>query len=261
MRLRTLTAGLALAAGAAGLPTGTAAAANPPLRATITCDEATGTISTAAAGGTFAAGQPVTVRFEVHQGSSVPAGGTTGRTIPQQRTVTDVPTRTLADGSIAAAGYRRPWRAADHAFYTETVRLHVRTSPTGSFGFYGQATCTRDTRTALTHTCDPATRTSAARITGSRYAAGAPVRVEYRLIRMLTQAKPGDPAWVMGPITYAGPNPARTVTADATGTWSDPGYVRQQTAYRYEETIEVTVLSTTGVVVGRGDSSCAYTAA
>lgn len=260
MRLRTLAAVLALTAGTAGLSTGTAAAAYQPLRPTITCSEATGTVSTAAAGGNFGAGQPLTLRFEVYSGSSVPTGGTTGRAIPQLRAVTDVPTRTLADGSVAAAGYSRPWRAADHAFYTETVRLYVRTSPTGSFGFHAQATCTRDTRTVLTHTCDPVTRTNAARLTGVRYAPGVPVRVEYRVVRTLVQGRPGDPAWVMGPITYASPDPARTVTPDATGTWSDPGYVRQQTAYRYEETIEVTVLDPAGVVVGRGDSSCAYPA-
>lgn len=258
MRIRALATVTALAAVAVGLSAGPAAA-GPPLTATIACDEVAGTIGTAVSGGTFAANQPLTVRFKVMYGSYVAAGGTTARLIPQSGSTTTVPTRSLADGSVEVAGYTRPWPAAGYAFYTETVRASVLDA--SGREVWREATCTRDTRTTLTHTCDPVTRTSAARLAGVRYAAGAPVRVEYRLIRMLTQAKPGDPAWVLGPISYATPNPARTVTADGTGAWSDPGYVRQQTAYRYEETIQVTVLDTAGVVVGRVDSGCAYIAA
>ena len=261
MRIRALATALAFGVVAVAVSAGPASAAYQPYTPTITCDDTAGTISTAVTGGNFGANQPVTVRFQVRYGSSIAAGGSTARLIPQYGTTTTVPTRTLADGSVAVAGYTRPWPAAGYAFYTETVRVSVL----GASGYEqasNEATCTRDTRTEITLTCDPAARSITAAATTTRYAPGSRTRLEYRVLKTSWQTAPGEPRWTGGPLGYpATPTAAHTVTADATGAWSDVGYVHlRPTQYFTQEWVEVKAFDQAGIVVGRADLTCSYTA-
>ena len=265
MRIRTLAAGVALAAAAVGLSPGTASADMPyaataaaPFAATIRCDEAAGTVTAAVSGGVFAAGR-MTVRF-IAQGSYVPASGGAAGQIPGAGT-TLVPTTTRADGSVAVTGYSRPWPAADYAFYTETVQAEVFDQNGVRRGGPATATCTRDTRTAATLSCDPVGRTVTAAATATRYPAGSRTRVAYYLSRFSYQTAPGEPVVtgsVLGPVTV--PEASHVVTADASGAWSDVGYVHQRpNYYHYQEWVEVRASTGDfGLVVGRAELTCSW---
>ena len=261
MRIRALAAALALAAVPAVASAGPAHAAYQPFAPTIRCDEVAGTISTAATGGAFVPGTPLSVEFLVQAGSSVPAGGTAGAPLPVRGTSTTVSTVARADNSISVTGYTRAWQPAAYAFYTETVRVTVRNSA-GQTLNWADATCTRDTRSTVTLSCDAATRTVTLRATGARYAAGVPVSVQYRLLKTVSQATPTSPRWTGYPLGGP-PQAVHAVTADAAGGWADTGWVQSHPGiYYWEEHVSVTVVDRFGItVIGRGNASCSFTAA
>lgn len=254
MRVRAVMSALAVGAATFLAAGGTAQAAPGPLRPTIVCDQATGTVSTAVTGGNFVPNHPLTVDFQVQYGSAV---STAGRQtiIPQRGQTTSVPTRSLADGTVAVTGYSHPWTPSAYVFYTETVRVSVKNS-SGYVLSFQDAICTKDPRTTVTLTCDLATLTVTAQTAGVGYAPTRSVGVDYKWV-ITSQATPTGPRWTqqqLGP--YPDVSHARVVTD---GAWSDTGYTRTWTAapYYYRETLTVTVRDlNTAVIIGRGTATC-----
>lgn len=265
MRLRALAVTLALTAGAAGLAAGTAqAAVYTPFTPTLTCDAAAGTVTARATGGGLVASRMVLVEFRVRTGTSVAAGATTPRPLPEVGTVVTVPTRTNAAGEVAVTGYTRPWTAAAYDFYTEVVRVRVLRTD-GSELLWSDAKCTRDVRAGGTLICDPDPGSITAAAAATRgFVPGSRVRLEYRMLRAVTQRTPDEPRWGSGPAGYpALADAVHHVTPDAAGAWTDTGYVHQYPGYHFaQETVEVLGFDqASNMVVLRSGLTCSNSAA
>lgn len=261
MRTRSLVTVLALAAGTLALAGGTAVAARLPLTPSISCDPAAGAVTARLDGGGkyLLPNQAVTVSFRVQAGSSVPVGGDTPRSLPQVgQTTPPVAARTDAEGNLSVAGYRRAWRAADFAFYTETVRVTIGL-PDGSVLTTVDARCDHDPRDTVTATCDPVARTVTATTTGVRHTPSSYVTVQYRLLWARYQNTPTSERMTTW---WTNPNPTYShwASTDAAGAWSDTGFVQPtSTTYYYELHFEVTVVGRNLAVIGRGTGSCSMT--
>jgi hypothetical protein len=259
MRIRALPLVLAVTV-AAFLSPARAAYATTALKASITCDSTTNTISTSVSGGQnlFTPNMPVNVRFLVYYGSYVSA--TTESLISAKGSSITVPTTTAADGSVSVAGYTRSWQASDYVFYTETVRVTVLSTAGAELGS-SQATCTRDLRTTVTLDCDQEAHTITARSAGvgfTQMAVPGTVRVEYEY-SSTQQAAPGYPTFTR--VLMGTPDVVHSVATTETGAWSDLGYVHNITTdpYYRDETVVVVVKDpSNSLVIGRGSAFCVY---
>jgi hypothetical protein len=255
MRSRLLVAGLLVGVVSALLSAGPAAAATPPT-VTINCDSRLNWVNTSISGGAgyLTPNFPMQVEFRVAYGSYVTASTlSTISTIGSTRTV---PATTGADGSISAVGYGHGWQISSDLFYTETVRVTLRTNGGGEI-WQAEATCARDLRTVVTLTCDRQAHTVTAQTTGTRYdkPRSSPVRVEYttEIVNQQTADSPG-----FGTVGPAGTHPA---TPDSTGAFADTGFVHPVSdpdPYYHSERVWVVVRDVSGVIVGRGAAACLY---
>ncbi|TMQ95329.1 hypothetical protein ETD83_22420 [Actinomadura soli] len=254
-RIPPLLAALLLVGSLALTGTASAAPAAPgPGRAEITCDASTGKISTRLTG-TWVPGFAYQAEFRLLTSSFVRTDGSLGW-VPQFPAVTGTGTG-ASDGTLNIEGYTRDWNASDYLFYTETVRVIVRNSA-GAQVTERDATCDRDVRTTYTLTCDPATHTVSATVTGTRYRPNSGVRVEYNRITTY-QTTPDSIRWTSWPSTQR-PDISHSAPTDGDGRWSDLGYSNtfKSEPYYYEQTVEVTVKLSDGTIVGRGSDHCVY---
>lgn len=259
MRIRALPLILAVTVVALLSPARAAYAATA-LKASITCDSTTNTISTSVSGGQgrFTPNMPVNVRFLAYYGSYATA--TTESLISAMGSSITVPTTTTADGSVSVAGYTRSWQASDFVFYTETVRVTVLSTAGAELGS-SEATCTRDPRTTVTLDCDQEAHTITARSAGvgfTQMAVPGSVRVEYEY-SWTQQAAPGYPTFKKA--LTGTPDAVHRVATTEAGAWSDLGYVHNITTdpYYRDETVVVVVKDpNNGFIIGRGSAFCVY---
>lgn len=264
MRPRYIVIGLATTIIALLLPAGAARANYQPWNAVISCDSSTNRITAGVAGGAggyWTPNLPVFITFTVANGYY--HRGNTDGIIPERNTSVTVAAKTGPDGSLTATGYSRPWNSADYAFYTETVNVSV-TGQNGERGASGTATCQYDRRTKFEMICDTQGRRMAAVTTGvsflgSEYPYG--LQIEYINRWSVFQSKPTDQRWAQYVIT----NPwlVHTVSASASGTWSDTAYDYTYTAenepYYAQQNLTVVVRDIRSqLIVGRASGSCTY---
>lgn len=261
-RLRTL-AGVVVLAAAGLLVPATAAVAATPLTATITCDGATGAITTSTSGNLLLPGtgpRPVTVEFQRLRGLRVTATTSTPLTpMGQPFTVT---TPATDSGDVAATGYTGTFDPATSLYYREAIRVTFKNAVTGAYYTERDATCHYDRRTTVTLTCDPAAGTVTAAVTGVNGQAGAAggsgraSSVGYHIVR-ISQPKKDEPGF-RGESLGGAWDVQHSLTRAADGTWADTGYVHTITShpYRFAEELTVGVLDSSGNVVGHGTSRC-----
>lgn len=259
-RMRTLLT-VALLGGTGLLAPATAASAGTPLRVSIVCDAATGTITTAASGGLLWAGppKPVTVEFQRRTGRNVtPTGWEFINPLAEPFRVTVMSTST---GEVSATGYTGSFNPATSLYYRETVRVTF-SSPTGDHYGAREATCERDLRTTVTLTCDPTAGTVTAAVVGRNGRAGnadgygRPTRVGYQATKT-SQETPQDPGFTSHPLDSF--DAVHRITQATDGTWTDTGYVRTITGkpYYYAEEVTVSVWDRFGGgLIGGGSAKC-----
>ena len=261
-RMRALAGVLVLAAGGL-LITPAPARAATPLKAAITCDPATGTITTSASGNLLAPGAatPVVVEFQRSTGTRVTATTSTVLApLPQPFTTRVTST---SSGDVTATGYTGSFDPATSLFYREKIGVTFKNAATGAVYNTREASCDYDQRTTLTLTCDPAARTVTAAVTGvngqagTTLGAGRAARIGYRFAQIRQNVK-GDPIFrseLFGP----GWEFERRLTQAADGSWTDPGYVHGPITgnpFYYAEEVTVGVLDSFGTVVGWRTAKC-----
>ncbi|MEU8607035.1 hypothetical protein AB0C29_03415 [Actinoplanes sp. NPDC048791] len=262
-RLRTL-AGLVVLATTGLLITPAAAqAAQPPLRANITCDSQTGAVKTWASGTLFTPGTPpapVTVEFQRRGGTVITA--TTSAPLASAPVPLVVKATSTSSGEVNATGYKTTFNPVTSVFYRENLLVTFKNAA-GVTLTTREASCYHDRRTTVTLTCDPAAGTVTVAVAGVNGRAGAangagrPARVGYRFARTV-QHDANDPRFrseLLGP----GWDFEHRITQAADGTWSDPAFVDATITsdpYYYAEELTVSVLDTYGAVVGWGTAQC-----
>jgi hypothetical protein len=240
-------------------PVGSANAATP-LTATLTCDETTGTISARLSGAalTMVKGTPVIVDFTVVAGSSVTTGGTSAQDPDLGKRLASVPTTIGSDWTVNVNGYTKAWNPAAYSFFTETVRVTFRTADgTQQYTGYRDGTCTYDTRTHLTLTCDPSTNTFAARLEGQNFTPGQQLKVEY-YNTPVSQDTADSLRWTTSAYLAAQQN----FTAADNGSWTNTAYTQTVSPHyylSYDVRAEVKE-QTTNRIVARATAYCLYTA-
>ncbi|GAA3340880.1 hypothetical protein GCM10020358_30090 [Amorphoplanes nipponensis] len=256
-------AGLVVLALTGTLLTPSAAAAAAPLRVSITCDPATGVVTTAATGNLLAPGTPtaVVVEFQRRGGTRVTATtSTTLAPLPQPFTVKAT---TTSSGDITATGYTGAFDPAATLYYREQLVVTFRNATSGVTYATREATCDQDRRTTVTLTCDPAAGTVTAAFSGvdgragSANGAGRPARLGYHTARTVQQRK-SDPSFRTEQF-WPYWNVERALTQAADGTWTDPGYVftpSYTNPYLYAEEVTVGIYDAYGAVVGWGTAKC-----
>ncbi|MBB4754084.1 hypothetical protein [Actinoplanes lobatus] len=262
LRMRVLS-GLAVSAVVVGLLVpATAASAATPLRATITCDAATGVITTSASGSLFVPGpaKQVTVEFQRRTGVRVTA---TARTVlaplAQPFRVT---TTSTTSGDVSAAGYTGTFDPVTALFYREQLTVTFKDAATGATLTTREATCDHDQRTSVTLTCDPVAGTVTAVVdgvsgtVGDSSGGGSASRVSYH-IATIKQQTPNVPTY-RNEILGGGWDIEHRVVSAADGTWSDTGYVHTISGnpYRYSEEVTVGVFDLYGIRVGTATGAC-----
>jgi hypothetical protein len=258
MRIRALTFAAIGALVVALSPVGSPAAfAMTPLKATITCDRATNTISTALSNGVgnFQPNIRVNVEFLVRTGSYV-SSTTHGPIATGGRTT--VAATTGLDGSLNATGYTRTAPLNTYLFYTETVRVSVLTL-TGGIITTRDATCTNDLRTTVSLECDTEAHTITARASGVNYDQHPRIEVWYTWTET-SQAVPEYPGFTRH---NTSPPDFRHYLPTTGGAWSDVGYVMPVgfDPYYLSQTVDVLVWTYYGIssiVVGGGTATCVY---
>ncbi|WP_067483117.1 hypothetical protein [Actinomadura hibisca] len=252
MRVRTLTLSAVLLA--ASLPAVGTAHAAAPLTASIVCDPATGTISTRLSGD-MAPNYAYKVEFSTLKGSTVDTAGA-HNVISSTGVLATVPVTSDAGAFIDAAGYSKTWQPAGYRFYTETVRAIVRRPSDNAVLAQREGTCTYDTRTQLTLTCDKQAGVFAARSQATAMRPSTTYRVEY-LLKSRHQSAPGEPVWSTGPFLF---KTVETATA-ADGTLDVTGFSQTNTKDNHLQEYWVTAEvkeRRNNVIVGRADAYCLY---
>jgi hypothetical protein len=261
-RLRALTGIVVLAAAGVLVPATAALAAYTPLTPVITCDGATGAVTTSVSGNLLASGTtptPVTVEFQRLRGVRVTA--TASSPLPTMAQPFTVKTTANPAGDIAATGYTGTFDPVTSFYYRETMRVTFKNTSTGAPYGYREATCQYDQRTTAALTCDPVAGTVTATATGvngqagSAEGSGRAAKVGYR-VTQITQATKDGPIYRAE--TPWGYDVQHGLTRAADGSWADAGYVRtiKTHPYRYSEELTVEVLDPFNNVVGTASAKC-----
>lgn len=255
MRKRFLPLALAFVTALVLSPAG-AAHADETLKATITCDSASDTISTSLTGGAhlLPANKTVSVEF-ISDGSFAKAD-----TSDYAGHLLRVRTTTGPDGSISVNGFSDSWPAADFLFYAENLLVSVIDLSTN--GIYAQArdSCLRDLRTTATPPCDEVNHTLTAAVSGTGFTeqANQQILVQYWSETEI-QMTPNSGRFHTVPAQLLA---SHQVTVSATGELNDVGYVRNfdPEPYYWSETIETRVYTSAfGSMIGNASISCEYT--